>query len=453
MRVLVLVAALAACRLGFDESNLSGANGDTDGGNGDGDGGNGDGDGGVGTGDVGTPTTDALMLAPSVRIAAGTAHTCALTAAGRVRCWGDGQYGQLGYGNTQRIGDNEQPATAGDVSVGGTVVQIVAGEAHTCVLLENGNVRCWGDSMFGQLGYANTTRIGDDELPSSIGVVDVGAPVMQIAGGIAFTCALTLSGGVRCWGDNQYGQLGYGNTQNVGDTETPASRGDIPLGGTATAISAGTAHACALMMGGAVRCWGDAMFGQLGYGNVTRIGDNEPPSMAGDVPLGTTAIAISADEVHTCAITTANNVRCWGDNQFGQLGYGNTTRRGDNEPASQAGDVPLGMAAVELEMGIAHTCARSAAGAVRCWGDAFYGQLGYGNTTAIGDTEAASQGGNVAVGGTVSEIAAGLTHTCARLSTGTVRCWGQGMLGRLGYGNTQNIGDSETPQQTGDVPF
>src|SRR6185369_12855906 len=139
---------------------------------------------------------------------------------------------------------------------------------------------------------------------------------------------------------------------------------------------------------------------------------------------------------HTCALPVTEAVKCWGDNRYGQLGYGNTTRIGDNEVPSAVGTVSIGASAAQIEVGYVHTCARLASGSMRCWGDSMFGQLGYGNTTRIGDTEAPSAAGDVPVGGTVVEIATGQQHTCARLSTGAVRCWGDGTLGRLGYGNT-----------------
>src|SRR6185503_5829179 len=92
---------------------------------------------------------------------------------------------------------------------GGPVVQLATGGEHTCALLEDGAARCWGDNWDGQLGYARPDEIGDDELPSSVGVVDVGGPVMQLSAGYWHTCALLEGGDVRCWGDNEYGQLGY----------------------------------------------------------------------------------------------------------------------------------------------------------------------------------------------------------------------------------------------------
>jgi alpha-tubulin suppressor-like RCC1 family protein len=138
--------------------------------------------------------------------------------------------GQLGYGNTTTIGDNETPATAGDVDVGGKVVRVSLGTSHTCAVLEGGAARCWGRNDYGQLGYGNTKDIGDNELPSSAGDIDVGCKVTQIAGGGAFTCALCTGGRVRCWGADG-SALGYGRLFGgpIGDDETPARAGDVPV--------------------------------------------------------------------------------------------------------------------------------------------------------------------------------------------------------------------------------
>ena len=109
-----------------------------------------------------------------VPLEAGDFHTCALLQGGAVRCWGQATRGALGYGNTNNIGDDETPAAAGDVNVGGPVVQLAAGSDHTCALLQGGAVRCWGEGADGQLGYGNTNDIGDDEMPASAGDVNVG---------------------------------------------------------------------------------------------------------------------------------------------------------------------------------------------------------------------------------------------------------------------------------------
>lgn len=390
-----------------------------------------------------------LSPTAAIQIAAGGAHTCALLDTGAVRCWGDGSFGQLGYGNSEIIGDDETPASAGNVDVGGTVTQIASGALHTCALLDTGAVRCWGRGFFGQLGYGNTENIGDDETPASVGDVDLGGTAVQIAAGVNHTCALLDTGNVRCWGNGV--ALGYGNFETIGDDEVPASAGDVNVGGIVEKITAGDHHTCALLDTGAVRCWGSGFFGQLGYGNTRTVGVSEDPASAGDVDLGGSAKEISAGQFHTCAVLDTGAVRCWGLGDLGQLGYGNTEIIGDDEVPASAGDVNVGGTVVQISANENHTCALLDTGNVRCWGSSSFGQLGYGNTETIGDDEVPASAGDVNVGGRVTAISAGANHTCALLDTGSIRCWGQGGFGELGYGNTENIGDDEVPASVGDV--
>jgi alpha-tubulin suppressor-like RCC1 family protein len=386
------------------------------------------------------------------QLATGGDHTCARTATGAVRCWGRALYGQLGHGNTVSVGDDETAATGGDVDVGGAVAHVVAGEYHACALLTSGGVRCWGRGALGQLGYASSQAIGNDELPSSAGDVDIGGAVTQIAAGGDHTCALLTTGAVRCWGSAIGGQLGYENFDRVGDDEVPATAGDIDVGGPAVQIAAGGNHTCAVLATGAVRCWGYGNFGQLGYANGDST-DDRPPSLAGDIDVGGTVVQVAAGGDHTCALLTSGAVRCWGLGTDGQLGYGSPLIIGVNETPSAAGDVPLGDLAIQITAGYNHTCALLWRGAVRCWGAGFRGMLGYLSQDNIGDTETPATAGDIDVGGDVIEIAAGHNHTCARLDTGAVRCWGWGFEGRLGYGNVADIGDDEAPATAGDVPF
>ena len=388
-------------------------------------------------------------------IAASSSHTCALLSTGDVHCWGYGSYGQLGYGNTHSIGDDETPASAGNVPLGGRATAIAAGGHHTCALLSTGDVRCWGLGNSGQLGYGNTYTIGDNETPASAGNVPLGGKATAITAGSYHTCALLTTGDVRCWGEGTSGQLGYGNTNRIGDNETPASAGNVPLGvplgAKVTAITAGSYHTCALLSTGDVRCWGEGFYGRLGYGNTNSIGDDETPASAGNVQFGGGAIAIAAGEYHTCALLTSGSLRCWGDGANGQLGYGNTHNIGDRDVPLFAGGVPLGAQATAITAGDAHTCAVLTTGDVRCWGSGGNGRLGYGNTTNIGNDETPATTGNITLGAKATAIAAGDSHTCALLTTGGVRCWGYGYYGQLGYGNTNTIGDDETPATAGNV--
>jgi alpha-tubulin suppressor-like RCC1 family protein len=384
------------------------------------------------------------------QLVSGHEHSCVLLRSGSVKCWGWNPFGGLGYGNTETIGDDELPSSVGAVDVGGPVASLGAGSAYTCALLTSGAVRCWGYNFYGQLGLGHKINVGDDELPSAVNEVNVGGAVVQMAVGFLHTCVLLDTGAVRCWGANDTGQLGYGNTRPIGDNEVPASAGDVDVGGTVVQLSAGVQHTCALLDTGAVRCWGSGGAGQLGYGNVNTIGDDETPASAGDVDVGGPVAAISArNTFRTCALLVSGGVRCWGAEFLGALGYGNLVRIGDDEPPAAAGDVNVGGVAVAVETATAHTCAVLASGAVRCWGS---GNLtGYGNSLNIGDDEVPATAGDVAVGGTVASLATGTLQTCALLDSGDVRCWGNGGMGALGYGNTNTIGDDEVPASVGPV--
>jgi len=332
-------------------------------------------------------------------IYSGAWHTCAIMApTDTVRCWGLNNHGQLGYGNTQVVGIGDiTPATAGDVDAGGNVEDIAIGGNHTCALLSTGNVRCWGSNESGQLGYGNTDTIGDDETPASVGDVDIGENVIEITAGILHTCALLSTGNVRCWGASKSGQTGYGSANSVGDDETPASVGDIDIGENVVTIAAGGYHTCALLSTGNVRCWGENENGQLGYGNTEDIGDDETPASVGDVDIDATIIEVKAGGAHSCIRTNNGGIRCWGENENGQLGYGNTELVGDDETPTSLEDIDLGGEAIEISAGYAHTCSLLFAGNVRCWGYGYFGQLGYGNQDSVGDNELPNDAGDVPI--------------------------------------------------------
>jgi alpha-tubulin suppressor-like RCC1 family protein len=399
-------------------------------------------------------------------ITAGDQHSCAVISAA-AHCWGFNGDGQLGYGNTLTVGDNETPGVAGaiDFGAGRTVTAITAGSGHTCALLDDATAHCWGLGGNGRLGYGNTNSIGDDEPANSAGAINFGAghTVKAISAGDSHTCAILDDGTVRCWGYAAAGQLGYGNTFDVSD---PSTVGAVALGGVkATAITAGGSHTCALLEDATVRCWGYGPYGQLGNGdNVTagpgqnadtinNIGDNELPTAKPPVSLGLgrTATAISAGNAHTCALLNGGDVRCWGYNGYGQLGYGNTSYIGDDETPGSVGPVALGGVATAITAGGQHSCAVLAGGDVRCWGGASFGQPGYGNQTIIGDDEDPDTVGPVQIGAPALAIDAGRLHTCVLLDTTGVRCWGYGAGGRLGYCSLHTIGDNEVPGSVGPV--
>jgi alpha-tubulin suppressor-like RCC1 family protein len=281
----------------------------------------------------------------AIQVAVGQDHSCAVLGTRQLRCWGQGDDGQLGYGaricslNGCIIGDDETPGSAGDVAVGGDVLQVGVGRFHTCALIKSGKVRCWGYGGWGALGYGNTNTIGDDESPANAGDVNIGEDVLQIAAANDYTCTVLTNRKVRCWGyggPGAFSALGYGIENTIGDSESPASAGDVNVGGDVAQIAVG-GHTCALLTTGAVRCWGSGEYGRLGYGNTEEIGDNEPPARAGDIDVGGEVLQIAAGGSHTCALLQSQNVRCWGRAE--DLGYASASNIGDDESPVSAGDV------------------------------------------------------------------------------------------------------------------
>lgn len=402
-----------------------------------------------------TLTGAGTEFVPVRQLSAGPYHTCALLANGKVRCWGAALGAFRDYYSGD-LGDDELPLSAGDVPVQGEVVQIAAGASYTCALIAGGKVRCWGSNNYGVLGYTASSNELVRVLPSEAGYVNIGGDVKQISAGGYHACALLATGRVRCWGYNALGQLGYGNLNPIPGDGTPATAGDVDVGGDVVQIAAGSTHTCALLSNGSVRCWGEGIQGELGYGNTNSIGDDELPSSAGDVSVGGDAVQIAAGGRRSCALLSNGGVRCWGQGYFTGLGYGNKTSIGDDELPSSAGDIEIGGPAVQVSVGAEHMCAVLAPGRLRCWGDSYFGQLGYGNRETIGDNELPEAAGDVSVGGLVAQVSAGSNTTCAVLANGLVRCWGYKGEGMLGLGLSFYLTpayDTELPSSRDDVPL
>jgi hypothetical protein len=403
---------------------------------------------------------------------AGGSHTCVVVSTGALRCWGDDASGQLGHDSAVNIGDGSVSIKmAGDIPLGGKAIAVAAGTSHTCAVLTTGAVRCWGAGASGRLGYNDTSNVSDPSGPSIHEAGDVplgiGAKASSITTGDRFTCALLTTGAVRCWGEGLQGELGHDSVASIGDDPARSIEvaGDVPLGGRATAVTAGDSFTCALLTTGSVRCWGYGPNGELGHNDTRNIGDGDPAGQsieqAGDIPLTGKVTAIAAGNHHTCALMTTGGVKCWGAGSLGQLGYGSKANIGDGLGVlmQNLADVPLGGKALAITAGGNHTCALLTTGAVRCWGEGNFGELGHGNATSVGDGSGPSieAAGDVPLGWKAVAVAlsAGAGHTCALLATGALRCWGEGFTGRLGYGNPENVGDGFGPsiKQAGDVPI
>ena len=397
-------------------------------------------------------------------ITGGDGHTCAVLDNKAVKCWGANDAGQLGLGDTNNRGDaagemsNNLPAV--NLGTGRKAKAITAGDRHTCALLDNKAVKCWGINNSGRLGYGDTTTRGDEpgEMGDNLPAVDLGTgrTTKAVDAGSYQTCALLDNSSVKCWGKNESGQLGYGDTNNRGD-ESDEMGDNLPtvnLGVRVRVINGGGAYTCAILEDGTVKCWGGNYAGQLGYGDTNNrgdaageMGDNLP---AVDLGTGRTTKVLAVGYAHACAILDNGSLKCWGQNQVGQLGLGDRNDRGDasgemgdNLPAV---DLGTGRKAKAVAAAGSHTCAILDNGAVKCWGFNNSGQLGYGDTAVRGD-DAGEMGDNLpAVNlGTrrkAKAIAAGYSHTCAILDNNAVKCWGQNDSGQLGYGDTNSRGDA-----------
>jgi hypothetical protein len=273
----------------------------------------------------------------AVQLDAGDTHTCAVTATSTLKCWGGNGSGQLGLGNTNSIGDGGSEMgsslAAIDLGSGRTVQSVSAGGNHTCAIVDAGDIKCWGSNSSGQLGIRSTaTAIGDGsgEMGSSLTTTFVG-PAIQVATGREHTCALFFDGTVKCWGDNQYGQLGRANTTDVGRTSLSMgiylSAINLGSGRTATQISTGDDHTCALLDDGTVKCWGLNGSGQLGRSDKFNYGDSssETISAMSAISFGSRrVVSISTGAAHSCAYFGDGSSRCWGENSDGQLGRDTT---------------------------------------------------------------------------------------------------------------------------------
>jgi len=354
------------------------------------------------------------LPADVVAIGAGAHHTCALTSTGAVKCWGANFAGQLGSGSTTP----SSVATPVDVvNLGGAVAAIATGSDHTCALMAAGGVRCWGANGAGQLGYDHTTLIF---VPYPIVVQGLASDVAAIAAGASHTCALTADGGVSCWGLNMSGQLGDGTTI---DHDAPTAATGLSSG--VAALAPGGNHTCVLVADGGLRCFGANSLGQLGNGNPgsSALASTAVSAMAAGV------ISIAAGGAHTCVLTSAGGAQCWGDHSRGQLG---NPAPGERHVPTPVYGLDHGLAA--LAAGAAHTCALTAAGGVQCWGDNIDGQLGVGDTMSFSYIPRDL----TALGTGIAAVATGYYHTCALLSGGSVKCWGANGTGQLGDGSTTN---------------
>jgi alpha-tubulin suppressor-like RCC1 family protein len=351
------------------------------------------------------------------RIALGDAHTCAIKDDGTVWCFGDNSDGQLGNSSFGPP-DSTTPVQTSGFGTGRTAVQVAAGERHTCALLDNGEVWCWGYNGNLELGSVGGSQPDPVKVPLGAGIT-----ASRIFVGGRMSCALTSDNRLTCWGQNHKGQIGNGTVLASGGV-APTAVSNIPTSFAPAHVDPGGRHVCAAATGGAVWCWGDDDRNQLGTAADGAAAVNVP----GQADTVTTARSVATGLEYSCAVLTDDTVSCWGRNHLAQLGRGSVTPASTAAPAA----VSIGAPVSKVAAGKAFACALTTAGAVWCWGENTASQIG--DATAGSPRLAPAQVSNL--GGTAVDVVAGGAHACAVLSSGEVRCWGDNSAGQLGMGGT-----------------
>jgi alpha-tubulin suppressor-like RCC1 family protein len=356
---------------------------------------------------------DAIDVDASSSLSAGVNHTCALTPTGGARCWGYNAFGQLGDGTTT---DRSTPVDVSGLTSG--VASIVAGGNHTCALQTDGALKCWGLN-------SNTGALGDGSMVDSAIPVDVEGlgpgQVLQVAAGGAHTCAVVVGGAVRCWGLNVYGQVGDGTTDNAS-----APREVVDFASGATLVTAGNEHSCALTSDGEVRCWGHDSFDALG--NASAGAQSTAPVDVQGLPVPIAFVAASLPDWFTCALSRAGEVACWGTNLWGELGDG-------RQEVSAGAVAPLGLGGGNRFIAVGGSaCAVTAADGLACWGKNEHGDVDQRTTLPVLSPETVPD----MLSGVLA-VSLGGGQACVRHAGGAgIQCWGNNDHGQLGDNSTDD---------------
>ncbi len=354
-----------------------------------------------------------------VLLSAGTDYTCLTLPLGRGYCWGRDELGQLAAAAPGTCFDTASttaiPCATSPIRMSGNihVTALTTGASVACALNNTSAAFCWGDNTFGELGIGAAG--GGGASPAQV----IGElTFMGIGAGNMHACGVVSGGRVFCWGDDAFGQLG--DTGIVNSTSpVPAESAGVVMS-SFTFVTTGAAHTCALKAGGAAYCWGANVVGELGIGSVDNNVHTTPVQVAG----GLSFVSLTAGTAHTCGLTAAGVAYCWGDNSAGELGIGSA---GNPQPSPVA--VAGGLTFTELSAGNVFTCGVSG-GAAYCWGSNSDGQIGEGAGISGGVVMSPSK---VAGGLTFSYVTVGRRHACGIVGGGAEAvCWGSNLFGMLG---------------------
>ena len=354
-----------------------------------------------------------------VALDSGDDHSCVILRDGNVSCWGANNQGQIGASPTQTPSTSPQYNNFIDMSTFGQVKALGLGGDHSCAVIINGSVACWGNNSVGQLGRGYTNAY--DDTPWYVQPFGQNRKAVAIDAGANTTCVLLDDGAVSCWGAGDYGQLGNNNTANANAPQDVAS---FPGNEDAVSVAVGWRHGCALLSDENISCWGDNIVGQLGDNSTT---NSTTPVLVQSLSGTAKPVALTLNNVHTCALLDDGNAACWGFGYVGQLGVG-----GAEASTPVAVDV-VSSSISDVASGGWHTCAALNNGSVACWGDNGDNQVG--SSHPVADAHATYIQG-YGINRNASLVRTGVTHSCAIDTSGDVQCWGRGAEGQLGNGGT-----------------
>jgi alpha-tubulin suppressor-like RCC1 family protein/PKD repeat protein len=419
-----------------------------------------------------------LAVTPSRVEASSGNHACVITAESGIKCWGANTFGQLGSSSAgfdardvpEPYAPPSDPVTGLPPALTG-FTDVTMGGQHTCGRTSSGGAKCWGRSDSGQIGDGNALAFSQVTAVDVVGAGGVGllTGVAQLAAGGRHTCAVLTDGGVKCWGSNSHGQLG--NSAVATHAVTPV---DVLVAGTENAlagavrIAAGEAHTCAVLATGGVTCWGANANGQLGDGSFT-----DQRGAVDVTGLGSGAVQVTTGASHSCALLTNGMVKCWGNNDQGQIGNGLAPGLGNPNDYNTPQTVVAGfwgfyrdvddprdvlINVILLSSGARHSCALLVAGELMCWGSSDQGQLGFADLNhRLIQTIATDPWRHLSISG-VAQIATGDGYTCVMMTSGLVQCAGQ--MGPLtmtltgpGYPYASNFATINVPTASDPAPL
>lgn len=362
-------------------------------------------------------------------IVAGASVTCVLLASGPLKCTGGNYYGQLGDGTTIDSSALVQVLGMDASDMSSTAVSVSVGGNHTCALMLNGAVKCWGMNGYYQMGDGTYFDRYEPIVVTGIDGLSRATTAVTLSSRSNHSCAAMADGTVKCWGYNDSGQLGDGSSANRTTPVLVQGIDGMSLASTAMSISTGGSQTCAVMGDGTVMCWGRNLGGQLGDGTTT---ERHYPAVVSGIDgqsPSTTATSVSTDSQGTCAVMADGSVKCWGS--FGSPTPVVVSGMDGSSPSSSA---------IVISFGGNQTCALMADGQIRCFGQNYYGNLGDGTTTDSYETPVMVSGITGSSASTTAvNVSTGGDYSCAVLADGSARCWGYGESGNFGNNETLDV--------------